>query len=30
LRWDNTFEERLRRLRPGLQRLTIPILFEEA
>jgi vacuolar-type H+-ATPase subunit E/Vma4 len=30
LRWDNTFEERLRRLRPGLQKLTIPILFEEA
>ncbi len=30
LRWDNTFEERLRRLRPGLRRLTIPILFEEA
>ena len=30
LRWDNTFEARLRRLRPGLRRLTIPILFEEA
>jgi len=30
LRWDNTFEERLRRLRPGLQKLAIPILFEEA
>jgi vacuolar-type H+-ATPase subunit E/Vma4 len=30
LRWDNTFEARLRRLRPSLRRLTIPILFEEA
>lgn len=30
LRWDNTFEARLRRLRPGLRRLAIPILFEEA
>jgi vacuolar-type H+-ATPase subunit E/Vma4 len=30
LHWDNTFEARLRRLRPGLRRLTIPILFEEA
>jgi V/A-type H+-transporting ATPase subunit E len=30
LRWDNTFDARLRRLRSGLRRLAIPILFEEA
>jgi vacuolar-type H+-ATPase subunit E/Vma4 len=30
LQWDNTFVARLRRLQPGLRRLTIPILFEEA
>jgi vacuolar-type H+-ATPase subunit E/Vma4 len=30
LHWDNTFGARLRRLRPSLRRLTVPILFEEA
>jgi vacuolar-type H+-ATPase subunit E/Vma4 len=29
LRWDNTFEGRLRRLRPTLRRLCVPIVFEE-
>jgi len=29
LRWDNTFEGRLTRLRPMLRRLSIPIVFEE-
>jgi vacuolar-type H+-ATPase subunit E/Vma4 len=29
VRWDNTYEGRLRRLRGGLRRLFVPVLFEE-